>query len=532
MPSYVPDFSRPVSSLQKFLLAVLRMAIGWHFLYEGVIKILDRGWTSAPYLLEARGDFADFFHALVANKDLLHLVDNLNSMGLTLIGACLLFGLVARPAAFLGAVMLGFYYLAQPPLPSLVDGMQAEGSYLIVNKNLVELFGMLVLTIFPSGHYLGFDGLLAEMALRRSVAAQKKAAASSPGSAQSSLSSSTPLPAGDHPSLPRRSLIKHLVSLPVFAGFVYAYLRKKQYDSNEEKHLIELGESPNALSGATIKAHRFSKMEDLKGTVPKAKIGDLEISRLILGGNLIGGWAHSRDLLYVSTLVKAYHTDKKIFDTFRIAEQCGVNTIMTNPILCRIMNKYWRTQGGQMQFISDCSMNGDVRKGIELSVENGASACYVQGVLADECAKNGKIDEIANSLELIRKAGVPAGIGAHNLTTVKACVEAGLKPDFWMKTLHHTNYWSAQIQNQNDNIWCDNPAETIAYMETVEAPWIAFKVMAAGAITPQEGFSYAFKNGADFVCAGMYDFQIVDDVNVALDVLASDLQRKRPWRAV
>jgi hypothetical protein len=56
--------------------------------------------------------------------------------------------------------------------------------------------------------------------------------------------------------------------------------------------------------------------------------------------------------------------------------------------------------------------------------------------------------------------------------------------------------------------------------------------MAAGAITPQEGFSFAFKNGADFVCAGMYDFQIVDDVNIARDVLASDLQRKRPWRAV
>jgi uncharacterized membrane protein YphA (DoxX/SURF4 family) len=532
MPSYVPDFSRPVSSFQKFFLAVLRMVIGWHFLYEGVIKILDRGWSSAPYLLEARGYFAEYFHALAADKDLLNLANNLNSMGLTLIGACLLFGLVARPAAFLGAVMLGFYYVAQPPLPHLVDGMQAEGSYLIVNKNLVELFGMLVLVVFPSGHYWGFDGFLAELALRRNAKAQQKAAASPAVAGPSSSLSSGPFPGADHPSLPRRSLIKHLASLPIFAGFLYAYLQKRQWDNYEEKSLIALGESPDALSGATIKSHRFSKLEDLKGTIPTAKIGDLEISRLILGGNLIGGWAHSRDLLYVSTLVKAYHTDKKIFETFRIAEQCGINTIMTNPILCRIMEKYRRTQGGKMQFISDCALNGDVKKGIELSVSSGASACYVQGVLADECAKNGQVDKIGESLELIRQAGVPAGIGAHSLATVKACIEAGIKPDFWMKTLHHTNYWSAQIQNQNDNIWCENPEETIAYMETVEAPWIAFKVMAAGAISPQEGFSYAFKNGADFVCAGMYDFQIVDDVNVARDVLASDLQRKRPWRAV
>jgi hypothetical protein len=30
-----------------------------------------------------------------------------------------------------------------------------------------------------------------------------------------------------------------------------------------------------------------------------------------------------------------------------------------------------------------------------------------------------------------------------------------------MKTLHHTNYWSAQIQNQNDNIWCENPKKPL-----------------------------------------------------------------------
>ncbi len=135
-------------------------------------------------------------------------------------------------------------------------------------------------------------------------------------------------------------------------------------------------------------------------------------------------------MLYVSTLVKAYHTDKKIFDTFRLAEQCGINTLITNPILCRIVNKYWRTQGGKMQFISDCCLNGDLLKGIDLSVESGASACYVHGGMADTYAQNGQVAKIAEALELIRKAGVPAGIGAHKLETVKACVEAGLKPDF------------------------------------------------------------------------------------------------------
>jgi thiosulfate dehydrogenase [quinone] large subunit len=259
------------------------MAIGWHFLYEGVIKIMDPKWSSAAYLLDARGYFMEYYQALAGNERLLNVVDNLNSMGLTLIGACLLFGLVARPAAFLGAVLLGFYYLAQPPLPHLVDGMQAEGSYLVVNKNLVELFGMLVLTIFPSGHYWALTVFWRNW--RCAVTRQRPSGKlRRPPRRANPLRLLSPRSAADHPSLPRRSLIKHLASLPVFAGFVYAYLQKRQWDNYEEKSLIALGESPDTLSSATLKTHRFSKLEELKGEIPKAKIGDLELSRLILGG--------------------------------------------------------------------------------------------------------------------------------------------------------------------------------------------------------------------------------------------------------
>jgi hypothetical protein len=280
-----------------------------------------------------------------------------------------------------------------------------------------------------------------------------------------------------------------------------------------------------------MKTFQFSSLKDLKGQIPKGQIGELELSRIFLGGNLMGGWAHARDLIYVSKLVKTYHNDQKVFDTFQLAERCGMNTILTNPVLARVINKYWRVEQGNIQFISDCAYKNDLITGIKMSIDGGAHACYVQGGIADALVKQGKVEEIGKALEFIRQNNVPGGIGAHELDTVKACVDLGLKPDFWVKTLHRTDYWSSDPVNQNDNIWCTNPEETAEYMKQIEEPWIAFKILAAGALTPEVGFKYAFENGADFICVGMYDFQIVDDANIALDVLAENLNRQRPWRA-
>ena len=134
-------------------------------------------------------------------------------------------------------------------------------------------------------------------------------------------------------------------------------------------------------------------------------------------------------------------------------------------------------------------------------------------------------------MQIVKDAKLPIGIGAHKIETVKACVEAGLEPDYWMKTLHHHDYWSARHGEWHDNMYCFKPDETITYMQSLPQPWIAFKVMAAGAIHPKDAFKYAFENGADFICAGMYDFQMVEDVNIAIDVLNGDIKRDRPWMA-
>jgi hypothetical protein len=268
---------------------------------------------------------------------------------------------------------------------------------------------------------------------------------------------------------------------------------------------------------------REATLADLKGQMPQAQFGPkLKVSRLIIGGNPMGGWAHSRDLTYVGRLMTAYLTDAKISEILFLCEKCGINTVLADPLIIPKIQYHWK-QGGKIQYISQGGRTP------QASVDAGAAAAYIQ--FSDNMAMQGDFDGIDKSLEQIRKAGLPAGLGAHDLRGFQLCVEKGIKPDFWMKTFHKVDYWSAKGQPENDNIWCKDPEAGTAFMKERTEPWVAVKTMAAGAIQPKTAFEYAFQNGADFVCAGMFDWQVVGNANLTLDILAGLKGRQRPWRA-
>lgn len=500
------------SNAQLLFVLLLRILIGWHFLYEGITKLLNPTWSAASYLLYSDWIFSGIFHTMAANETVLAIVNFCNIWGLIFIGLALMFGLFTRLASIAGAALLLLYYVANPPF-TLPDTMK-EGTYMIIDKNLIEMIALIILAYLPSVSLVDWN-TVKKLAGKLFSKEKKEEALQHEYPCQMAARE-------QKEALERRNFLYNLVSLPFAGAFTLSAIQSKT---------LKQTATIDTISGATTRTFSFSDLKDLKGTLPFAKIGNVELSRMFMGCNLIGGWAHSRDLIYVPDLVKKYHTQKKVFETLQIGEQCGMNGIILNTSLTPLINAYWKETRGKMQFISDCAGVGDVEKGIQVSIDAGAAACYIQGEITEKILREGGSFEIVGEwLEKIRKQGVPAGIGAHSLEVIKRCNDLGLNPDYWVKTLHHTNYWSAKPAEQHDNIWCTNPEETIAYMNGLEQPWIAFKVLAAGAIHPKDGFKYAFEGGADFICVGMYDFQVVDDVNIASEILSQPLNRQRPWR--
>jgi len=146
-------------NLQLAFLLLLRFAIGWHILYEGIAKVLNPDWSSVDFLQESQWLLSGFADWIISNPDVLSAVDFLNTWGLIAIGLGLIFGLLAPVAAIAGAFLLFIYYLNAPPFIGLEYSLPPGANYLIVDKNLIEVAALFVLAVFPTSNVFGLDAL-------------------------------------------------------------------------------------------------------------------------------------------------------------------------------------------------------------------------------------------------------------------------------------------------------------------------------------------------------------------------------------
>ena len=499
-----------IPGLKHTLITIIRAAIGWHFLYEGLSKLFMENWSAQSYLGNATGFLSGFYHWLASGESLVKVIDVLNVYGLIVIGLALFLGIFIRLASAGGILLLLLYYFAYPPFGTSLFG-SPEGHFYIVNRNFIEA---LLLLWFVVSTQTGYGIAL----LFKKGKREEKESPVEPEGVNT-----------------RREALKNLATLPILGAMGWGAFR-------------HAGKQVDVMSGATIQLN-FKTLADLKGELPRGKIGPHEISRLVAGGNLVGGWAHARDLIYASSLFKAYNTEKKVYETLMLAEQAGVNTINIGFPTNALIAKYKKATGSKIKVISQ--VHPDMEKedyfvNIDKAIDFGVDIVQIQGNQVDWLVRDDRIDVVEKMMDHIRRQGYVAGLASHTVDALIATEEAGIIPDYYMKTMHHDKYWSAHpIENRvpfevdgknyldhnkfHNNCFCLFPDKTAEFVERATVPVMGFKVLAAGAIEPKDGFNWAFEKGADFICVGMFDFQVVEDVNTTIDVLDKLQGRTRDW---
>ena len=157
-----------LNSWQWAALVVLRVFIGWHFLYEGLAKLLKGNWSASGFLLQSKWLFSGIFKWMANTPGVLSFVNTMNIWGLMAIGAGLIVGCCTRIAAIAGVLLIMLYYVCNPPFVGLFYSIPMEGNYLIVNKNLVEVAALLVLVLLPTEKVIGLDRLFTKWLRRKS----------------------------------------------------------------------------------------------------------------------------------------------------------------------------------------------------------------------------------------------------------------------------------------------------------------------------------------------------------------------------
>ncbi|MGC8846896.1 MAG: hypothetical protein ACP5QY_13735, partial [Candidatus Hydrogenedens sp.] len=185
----------------------------------------------------------------------------------------------------------------------------------------------------------------------------------------------------------------------------------------------------------------------IETSFPSGNIRGLQISRLLLGGNLLTHFTHSRDLKYVYNLCAHYNTPEKIVETMQLAEKQGINTLVihTVPEILKVLEEYRFKKGGKIQWIICPTAYPDAdfnlyKEQVKQLIDIGLDALYLWGVTADRLVREKKISVIKKAVELGKENALPSGIGAHDLEVIKVCEKEKIEPDFYIKTFHHHNY--------------------------------------------------------------------------------------------
>jgi hypothetical protein len=254
----------------------------------------------------------------------------------------------------------------------------------------------------------------------------------------------------------------------------------------------------------------------------QVKLGGLEVSRLILGGNPQSGFSHwnqARDL----DMVRYYKTEN-IKRLYRQAEELGVTTHIgrADHHIMRALFEYW-DEGGAIQWIAQtCPELGDPSRGARNGIEHGAKAVFVHGGQSDHALIHGRLDEIKSVIDMVHDAGLPAGIAGHR-PAIFEWAEEHLDCDFYMCSYYNPvprEKTAEHVSGSEENFDDADRDRMTDIIQRLSKPAIHYKVLASSRKTPQEAFAYVASKirPGDAVCVGIFPKdnpnQLAEDIQI------------------
>jgi len=243
-------------------------------------------------------------------------------------------------------------------------------------------------------------------------------------------------------------------------------------------------------------ACRVGETPAVAAKMPTIKLGALEVSRLILGSNQFWGYAHQPGTAAAD--MKAYYTDERIMATLDEAASHGITALASPPEQrwLPLFAKY-REGGGKLRLwiAQPHGKPEQMKEEITLAVKGGAQAVFIQGGRADEQFAKGRMDVLREWVEHIKSLGVPAGMAAHNPAVHLEAEKQGFPTDFYFQCFYRP-----------ENYLAEDRAKAVETIRQIEKPVVGYKILAAGRLAAEEGFTFAFKHlhRKDGVCVGVY----------------------------
>jgi hypothetical protein len=264
-------------------------------------------------------------------------------------------------------------------------------------------------------------------------------------------------------------------------------------------------------------------------SIGSVKIGELSVSRLIIGGNPFSGFSHQGSDRDVA--MKHYYTVGRIKETLRQAEQLGINAHMSRADhhVIRYLMEYWDEGGKLIWLAQTCPEVGTMVRGVDNAVAGSASACHIHGGLMDFMFANNKLDEVPEAVDRIRQAGMPAGIAGHN-PQVFEWAEENLEVDYYACSYYnsaHRDKHAEHISGMPEWFKDEDRQVMARLIQKLSKPVIHYKIMAAGRNDPAEAFDFVARNmrPQDAVCVGIFTKEHPDGMARNLQLLEDALTR-------